>query len=161
MGVLLMTTKSITQQLTTSKLAELDKKHFFHPATNPKDFAENGPAVIFSKGKGVNVTSTDGIEYIDGLSMLWNVNLGHGNEELADAGNSQLSTLAYASSFKGFSNEPAILLAEKLASLAPGDLNSVFYTSGGSESNDTAIKLARFYWELKGKADKKKFYRTK
>ncbi|WP_391122776.1 aspartate aminotransferase family protein [Psychrobacillus sp. L3] len=151
-----MTTK-ITQQSKTVELAELDKKHFLHPATNPKALIDNGPPIIFAEGKGINVTSTDGVEYIDGMSMLWNVNLGHGNHELAEVGNSQLATLAYTSQFKGFSNEPAIRLAEKLAELAPGDLNSVFYTSGGSESNDTAIKLARFYWELKGKPAKRKF----
>src|SRR5699024_2672968 len=60
-------------------------------------------------------------------------------------------------SFKGFSNEPAILLAEKLASIAPGDINSVFFTSGGSEANDTAFKLSRFYWGLKNQPNKKKF----
>lgn len=157
MEVLSLTTKNTTQQLSTAQLGELNKKHFLNPATNPKVLATDGPAVIFAKGNGVNVTSTDGTEYIDGMSMLWNVNLGHGNQELAEAGTSQLSTLACTSSFKGFSNEPAILLAEKLASLAPGDLNSVFYTSGGSESNDTAIKLARFYWELKEKPTKRKF----
>lgn len=151
-----MTTKDI-QQSKTAELVELDKKHFLHPSTNPKAFIDNGPAIIFAEGKGINVTSTEGKEYIDGMSMLWNVNLGHGNQELAEAGNSQLSTLACTSQFKGFSNEPAIRLAEKLAELAPGDLNSVFYTSGGSESNDTAFKLARFYWELKGKPTKRKF----
>lgn len=152
-----MTTKNTTQENTTTELVDLDKKHFLHPASNPKLQATSGPSVIFSKGEGVHVTSSDGKEYIDGMSMLWNVNLGHGNQELAEAGNSQLSTLACTSAFKGFSNEPAIKLAEKLAELAPGDLNSVFFTSGGSESNDTAIKLARFYWELKGKPTKRKF----
>ena len=157
MEVLQLTTKNTTQKTTTAELKKLDGKHFLHPATNPKLQATVGPSVIFSKGNGVNVTSTDGVEYIDGMSMLWNVNLGHGNQEIAAAGNAQLSTLACTSTFKGFSNEPAILLAEKLAELAPGDLNSVFFTSGGSESNDTAIKLARFYWELKGQPKKRKF----
>ena len=152
-----MTTKNNIQQSKTEELAELDKNHFLHPSTNPKSFIDNGPAIIFAEGKGINVTSTEGTEYIDGMSMLWNVNLGHGNQELAEAGSSQLATLACTSQFKGFSNEPAIRLAEKLAELAPGDLNSVFYTSGGSESNDTAIKLARFYWELKEKPTKRKF----
>ncbi len=152
-----MTTKNTTQHSKTVELAELDKKHFLHPATNPKAFVNDGPAIIFAEGQGITVTNTDGEKYIDGMSMLWNVNIGHGNQELAEAGNSQLATLAYTSQFKGFSNEPAIRLAEKLASLAPGDLNSVFYTSGGSESNDTAIKLARFYWELKKQPAKRKF----
>lgn len=151
-----MTTKNTANQ-TTAHLAELDKKHFLHPSTNPQLHATDGPNVIFTEGNGVYVKSTDGKEYLDGMSMLWNVNLGHGNKELAEAGSSQLSTLACTSAFKGFSNEPAILLAEKLAELAPGDLNSVFYTSGGSESNDSAMKLARYYWEIKGEPTKKKF----
>ena len=121
-----MTTKNSTQKSITIELAELDKKHFLHPSTNPKAFVDKGPEIIFAEGKGVNVTSTDGVEYIDGMSMLWNVNLGHGNQELAEAGNRQLSTLAYASSFKGFSNEPAIRLAEKLASISPWRFKQCF-----------------------------------
>ncbi|WP_325053282.1 aminotransferase family protein [Lentibacillus cibarius] len=79
----------------------------------------------------------------------WSKRIGRGASE-------QMMKIAYSSAFKGFSNEPAIKLAEKLASMAPGDLNSVFFTSGGSESNDTAFKLSRFYWELKGQPKKKK-----
>lgn len=151
-----MTTKNTVTEK-TANLVELDKKHFLHPASNPKLQATEGPSVIFTEGNGVFVKTTEGKEYLDGMSMLWNVNLGHGNQELADAGSAQLSSLACTSSFKGFSTEPAILLAEKLAELAPGDLNSVFYTSGGSESNDSAMKLARYYWEIKGQPTKKKF----
>lgn len=137
-------------------LIEADKKHFLHPVTSPKAFIENGPKIIFNEGKGIRVKDIHGKSFIDGASMLWNVNLGHGNTELAQAAYEQMTKLAYSSSFYSYSNEKAVRLAEKVASLAPGDLNSIFFTSGGSESNDTAFKLARFYWSLKGRPTKKK-----
>ncbi|UFT99097.1 aspartate aminotransferase family protein [Radiobacillus kanasensis] len=138
------------------ELAELDKKYYLHPTTAPKAHAEQGPKIMFEKGNGVHVTDVYGDTYIDGVSMLWNVNLGHGQKELAEVAKEQMETLAYSSSFISYSNEPAVRLSEKLVSLAPGELNSVFYTSGGSESNDTAFKLARFYWELRGEPKKRK-----
>jgi len=144
------------QRSKTEELTELDKKHYIHPTTPPKAQAEQGTPLIFEDGNGIYANSTNGERYIDGLSMLWNVNIGHGQKELAEAAKEQMSKMAYASSFKGYSNEPAIRLAEKLASIAPGDLNAVFYTSGGSESNDTAFKLSRFYWAQKGQPQKRK-----
>lgn len=141
-----------------NELMEADKRHFIHPASNPKLTSTTGPNMIFSEGNGIYVTNlVDGKQYIDGMSMLWNVNVGHGRQEIVEASNDQMSKIAYSSAFKGFSSEPTIRLAEKLAQLAPGDLNAVFFTSGGSESNDTAIKLARFYWGLKGKPEKREF----
>ncbi len=148
-------TASLSRE-THKKLSELDKAYFLHPTTSPKYHAENGPKVIFTEGKGVFVKDTLGDTYLDGLSMLWNVNIGHGNNEVANAAQEQMKSLAYNSTFVGYSNEPAIRLAEKIVSLAPGDLCSVFYTSGGSEANDTAFKLARFYWELKEQPQKRK-----
>ncbi|MDV2684089.1 aspartate aminotransferase family protein [Alkalihalophilus lindianensis] len=144
-----------------SELAELDKKHYLHPTTVPKLHVENGPKLTFSEGEGIYVKCLNGESYIDGLSMLWNVNIGHGNKELAETAKAQMSKLAFSSSFAGFSNEPAVHLAEKLSTMAPGDLNSVFFTSGGSESNDTAFKLARFYWKLQGLPDKRKIIALK
>lgn len=144
-----------------SELTELDKRHYIHPTTIPKLHAENGPKLTFKEGNGIFVKDIHGDEYIDGLSMLWNVNLGHGNKELASVAKEQMEKLAFSSSFAGYSNEPAVRLAEKIAAMAPGDLNSVFFTSGGSESNDTAFKLARFYWNLKGQPEKKKIIALK
>ncbi|MED1471006.1 aspartate aminotransferase family protein [Bacillus salipaludis] len=138
------------------KLIEADKKHYLHPTTVPSLFQKNGPKIIFQEGKGILVTDIKGDTYIDGVSMLWNVNLGHGNQELAQAAYDQMSSIAYSSSFYGYTNPNAVRLAEKVVSLAPGDLSAVFFTSGGSESNDTAFKLARFYWNLKGRPSKKK-----
>lgn len=142
--------------LTRAELAEMDKKHYLHPTTPPKAHYLSGPSTIFSEGKGIYLKDIEGKERIDGVSMLWNVNLGYGNEELAEAAKQQMLKLSYSSSFSGQSNEPAILLAQKVASLAPGDLNVCFFTSGGSESNDTAFKLARFYWKVKGKPERTK-----
>ncbi|MDQ6597234.1 aminotransferase family protein [Bacillus salipaludis] len=138
------------------KLIEADKKHYLHPTTVPSLFQKNGPKIIFQEGKGIRVTDIKGDTFIDGVSMLWNVNLGHGNQELAQAAYDQMSSIAYSSSFYGYTNQNAVRLAEKVVSLAPGDLSAVFFTSGGSESNDTAFKLARFYWNLKGRPSKKK-----
>lgn len=142
----------------TQNLIELDEKHHIHPSSNPKVGATEGPDVIFSKGKGMYVTNAlDGKEYIDAMSMLWNVNIGHGQEEMTEAATEQMGKIAYSSAFKGFTTEPTAKLAGKLAELAPGDLNAVFFTSGGSESNDTNLKLARFYWGVKGKPEKHHF----
>ncbi|HLR65557.1 aminotransferase family protein [Virgibacillus alimentarius] len=138
------------------KLSELDKKHFLHPLTPPKMQYEQGPPIIVSEGNGIYIKDENGDTYIDGMSMLWNVNLGHGQEELAEAAKEQMKKLAFSSSFNGYSHEPVVRLSEKIASLTPGDLNVVFYTSGGSEANDTAFKLARYYWKCKGQPNRNK-----
>ncbi|MCY9140430.1 aspartate aminotransferase family protein [Peribacillus frigoritolerans] len=142
--------------LTHEQLSEIDRKHYLHPTTPPKAHHLSGPSTIFSEGRGIYLKDLEGKERIDGVSMLWNVNLGYGNEELAEAAKQQMLQLSYSSSFSGQSNEPAILLSQKVASLAPGDLNVCFFTSGGSESNDTAFKLARFYWKVKGQPHRTK-----
>src|SRR5699024_781259 len=149
-------TKHIYPTLSAEELSAKDKKHYIHPTTVPKTFIDEGPKIIFSEGKGIRVKDARGDTYIDGISMLWNVNLGHGQKELADAAYEQMSKLAFGSSFYGYSNEVAIHLADKLVEMAPGDLNATFLTSGGSEANDSAFKLARFYWDLQGKPKKKK-----
>lgn len=146
----------LNQKIKIDELVELDKKHFLHPTTNPKAHADFGSKIIFSEGKGIRLKDVYGDSYIDGVSMLWNVNLGHGQVELAEVAKDQMSKLAYNSNFISYSNEPAIRLAQKLSSISPGNLQSVFFTSGGSESNDTAIKLSRFYWQLKGQPKKRK-----
>ncbi|WP_144462139.1 aminotransferase family protein [Siminovitchia fortis] len=148
-------TNIVKENLSVEELIKIDKEHFIHPTTVPKDIIENGPKIIFSEGKGIRVKDVSGNEYIDGVSMLWNVNLGYGQEKLAKAAYEQLQTLPYCSSFYGYSNENAIRLAERVASVAPGDLNAVFFTSGGSESNESAFKLVRHYWDMKGHKEKK------
>ncbi len=146
----------ITNELTYQELAELDKKHFMHPTSPIQQQQENGPAYIFTKGDGIFLEDVHGKKVIDGMSSLWNVNIGHGRKELGIAAMEQMNKLAFSSCFATFSNEPAIRLAAKIAEVTPGDLNATFFTSGGSEANDTAYKLARHYWILKGQPEKKK-----
>jgi putrescine---pyruvate transaminase len=144
------------------QLEELDKKHFLHPTSPIKQQQESGPSFIFKEGRGIYLEDYKGNVVIDGMSSLWNVNVGHGREELAEVAAEQMKKLAFSSCFATYSNEPAIRLAAKLAQLTPGDLTTTFFTSGGSEANDTAYKLARHYWILKGAPEKKKIIsRTK
>ncbi|MEC5423267.1 aspartate aminotransferase family protein [Virgibacillus sp. C22-A2] len=144
-----------------SELSELDKKHFLHPTSSIKMQQESGPAYIFVKGRGIYLEEISGETFIDGMSSLWNVNIGHGREELGRVANEQMNTMAFSSAFSTYSHEPAIRLAKKLSELTPGDLNVCFFTSGGSESNDSAIKMARHYWKLKGKPERKKILSRK
>lgn len=139
----------------TQNLIELDKKHFIHPTSSIKQQQEEGAKVIFVEGDGIYLTDIEGKKYIEAMSSLWNVNVGYGREELANAAQEQMKKLPFTSSFSTFSNEPAVLLAKKIAEIAPENLNAVFFTSGGSESNDSAIKLARHYWRIQGKPEKR------
>lgn len=141
---------------TIQELMDLDKKHFLHPTSPIKQQQDQGPSFIFTEGKGVYLHDMAGNTVIDGMSSLWNVNVGHGRAELGKVAMEQMSKLAFSSCFATFSNEPAIRLAAKLAAIAPGDLNATFFTSGGSEANDTAYKLARHYWILKGQPNRRK-----
>src|SRR5699024_7264619 len=142
-------------------LMELDKKHFIHPTSSIIQKQKNDPSYIFEKGDGIYLTDVEGNTYIDAMASLWNVNIGHGRKELAEVTKEQMEKLAFSSTFSTFSHEPAILAAEKIASIAPEGLNAVFFTSGGSESNDTAFKLARHYWKLQGKPHRRKIISLK
>jgi putrescine aminotransferase len=135
------------------ELARADREHLIHPFHHP---ADSETAVIYVRGRGVKLWDVDGNEYIDGLSGLWNVNVGHGRAELAKAAALQMNQLAYVSGFAGSSNIPSITLAERLLDITDHAMQSVFLTSGGAEANESAFKTARFYWKARGKADKVK-----
>lgn len=137
----------------TEMLAESDRRHLIHPLHHPKDHLG---ARIFTEGKGAMLHTTEGREYIDGLSCLWNVNIGHGRKELAAAAAEQMGKLAYASAYAGYSNEPAIRLAERIVGLAYDNMAAAYFTTGGAESNESAFKFARYYWKRMGKPDKVK-----
>jgi adenosylmethionine-8-amino-7-oxononanoate aminotransferase len=138
--------------LATNDLVIADHEHLIHPLHHPVDHAE---PVIYVRGCGSTVTDIGGREYIDGLSGLWNVNVGHGRAELADAAAEQMKQLAYCSGYIGSSNIAAIRLAERLVKIASG-MQAVFFTSGGAEANESAFKTARFYWKARGKPEKVK-----
>jgi adenosylmethionine-8-amino-7-oxononanoate aminotransferase len=137
--------------LTAGELIAADRKHLIHPLHHPADHVE---PVIPVRGRGAIVQDIEGNEYIDGLSGLWNVNVGHGRVELADAAAAQMKELAYFSAYVGSSNVPAIMLANRLVEITDHDMQAVFFTSGGAESNESAFKIARFYWKARGKPDK-------
>jgi len=134
-------------------LVQQDRNHLIHPQYHPDD---HEGAIIFASGKDAVLKSVDGKEYIDGLSCLWNVAIGHGRPEMADAAAEQMRELQYANNYTGFSNIPAIQLATKISEITYPDLNAVFFTSGGAESNESAFKTARWYWKMVGKPEKTK-----
>lgn len=143
------------------ELVELDKKHFIHPTSNMKQLQEEGPAFIFTEGEGIYLKTIEGQKLMDSLSSLWNVNIGHGRADLGEVAKEQMTTLAFTSAFSNWSHEPVIRLAEEVAKWTPGDLNVTFFTSGGSEANDTAFKTVRHYWKVNGKPEKKKIISRK
>jgi putrescine aminotransferase len=134
-------------------LVATDQRHLIHPLHFAKDHAD---PKLFVSGKGSMLRTADGREYIDALSSLWNVNIGHGRKELAIAAAAQMEKLAYASAYAGFTNEPAIKLAEKIVSLAYDNMAAVYFTTGGAESNESAFKFARYHWKRMGKPNKVK-----
>ncbi|MAG34914.1 MAG: aspartate aminotransferase family protein, partial [Dehalococcoidia bacterium] len=138
---------------TAVDLRDLDQAHLLHPQHHPSDHAD---PLIFTRGEGASVWTVDGQRYIDGLSGLWNVNVGHGRRELADAAQQQMANLAFTSAYVGSSNPPAIELAARVARLAGPSLNTVFFTTGGAESNETSFKAAWFFWSMQGKPEKRK-----
>lgn len=155
-----MTSIKTNNQL-KQELVELDKKHFIHPTSNMKQLQEDGPAFIFTEGDGIYLKDVDGRKLMDSLSSLWNVNIGHGREEIGEVAKEQISKLAFTSTFSNWSHEPVIRLAEEITKWTPEDLNVTFFTSGGSEANDTAFKTVRHYWNIKGKPEKKKIISRK
>ena len=138
---------------TYADLAREDLAHLLHPQYYAPDHQQ---PVIFDHGKGVWLTDLQERRYIDGLSSLWNVAVGHGREELADAAADQMRKVAFTNNYVGFSNVPAIKLTSKVIDLCYDNMEAVYFTNSGSESNEGAFKTARFYWNLKGRPSKVK-----
>ncbi len=147
---------TILHNTPTADLQALDAAHHLHPFTHGAELAQKGARVI-TRAKGVTLTDSDGKELLDGMAGLWCCNIGYGREELAEAARAQMLELPYYNTFFQTTHPPAIALARKLAELAPGDLDHVFFSTGGSDANDTNIRLARHYWALKGKPEKTVF----
>jgi adenosylmethionine-8-amino-7-oxononanoate aminotransferase len=137
----------------STRLLAADSAHLIHPLHHPSTTPQTR---VWVEGKGAVIRDAAGKEYIDGLAGLWNVNVGHGRRELADAAQKQMSTLAYHSSYAGGTNKPAIALAEKLSELLYPSINTFFFTSGGAEATESSIKTCRFYWKALGRPEKVK-----
>jgi putrescine---pyruvate transaminase len=139
--------------LSTAELQALDSAHFLHPFTDHKGLAARGARVI-THGQGIYVWDSEGVQILDAMSGLWCVNAGYGRRELADAAHAQMLTLPFYNSFFQTTNEPAVRLAARLADLAPQvggrRFGHVFFSSSGSESNDTNVRMVRRYWDLMG-----------
>jgi putrescine aminotransferase len=149
---------SKAQTLDTKALQAMDSAHYIHSFTDHGDLATRG-ARVMTHAEGIYVWDSEGHKILDGMSGLWCVNVGYGRKELADAAYQQMMTLPYYNSFFQTTNVPAAKLAAKLASLAPKvvdrSFNHVFYSSSGSESNDTNVRMVRRYWDLLGQPQRK------
>ncbi len=151
-----MATHTETQ---VKELQESALEHLWVYLREPSDMAEKGEPQIFVDGKGCQVTDALGHTYTDVMSGLWLKNVGYGRTEIADAAYQQMLQLTYMP--MGSTTEPTIKLAEKIASIAPGDLSRCFFTSGGSEAVETAMKLARAYFKRVGEPTRVKFISRK
>ncbi|WP_421699988.1 aminotransferase [Ancylobacter sp.] len=138
-----------------TNLQARDVETLIHPYTNLVAVRETGP-LILERGKGVWVHDVDGKPYLEGMAGLWCTALGYGNEELVEAAATQMRKLPFTHIFGGKSHDPAIELAEKLKEIAPVPISKVFFTSSGSEANDTQMKLVWYMNNALGRPKKKK-----
>ncbi len=145
----------MTTQAPLSNVQKRDIEAIMHPYTPLHSLPETGGLVV-ERGEGVFIYDTQGNQYIEGMSGLWCAGLGFGDAELIDAAVEQMKTLPYYHLFGGRGTEPAIELAEKLKEIAPVPISKVFFTSSGSEANDTQVKLAWYYNNARGRPNKKK-----
>jgi putrescine aminotransferase len=134
---------------------ENDRAHLLHPFTEfPRALTQGSR--FFERGEGVYVYGADGKRYLDGMGGLWCVNIGYGRKEMADAIAEQALRLPYYNTFGDMSSGPAADLAARLADLAPGDLNHVFFSTGGSTAVDSALRLAHYFFQAEGRPEKRK-----
>jgi putrescine aminotransferase len=144
--------------MSTSELAHLrrlDEAHHLHPFTDHRAMRPTGTHLI-RRAKGCSLFDEDGREILDGLAGLWCVNVGYGRDEIADAVAEQMRAVAFYPSFFDTTTEPTIRLAARLATLAPPRLQHAIFSNSGSEANETALKLIRAYWKLRGRSEKRK-----
>ena len=137
-------------------LLEMDRDHLIHPVTSFRGHEARG-ATILKNGKGMWVTDIDGNVVLDAFAGLWCVNVGYGQDSIVEAAARQMRELPYATGYFHFGSEPAILLAKRLADLSPEGLDHVFFTLGGSDAVDSAIRYIVHYWNAVGRPSKKQF----
>ena len=139
--------------LSNADLMEMDRAHALHPWTNFGPFEKDG-ALVITRGQGCHLWDAQGRKYFDAVGGLWCTNIGLGRPEMARAIADQAEKLAFSNYFVDMTNEPAARLAAKIASLTPGDLNRVHFTTGGSTAVDTAVRMVGYYHHARGNPDK-------
>ncbi len=138
----------------TKELWAKDRDHVIHPFSDLASLKEDG-CMIMAEGEGVHVFDSDGNRYIDGIGGLWCVNIGYGREEMIQAIADQIRRIPFFSAFVNLTNPPAAEFAYELAQRTPGDLNHIFFGTGGSMANDTAVRIIHHYFNRLGKPKKK------
>lgn len=140
----------------SNSLIELDRAHLVHPVASYRTHETLGVRVLAS-ASGATVTDATGRQLIDGFAGLWCVNAGYGHDSIVEAAAKQMRELPYATAYFGLGSEPAIRLAAELADRAPGDLNHVYFTLGGSDAVDSTVRFIRYYWNARGKPNRDQF----
>ena len=140
----------------TNSLVELDRQHLVHPVSSFRRHEARGVRVLQS-AKGATVTDAEGRQLIDGFAGLWCVNAGYGHESVVEAAAEQMRRLPYATGYFDLGSEAPIRLAAALAERAPGDLNHIYFTLGGSDAVDSTIRFVRYYWHSKGQPERDQF----
>lgn len=140
----------------SNSLIELDRAHLIHPVASYRGHEKTGVRVLKS-AKGATVTDMSGHQMIDGFAGLWCVNAGYGHDSIVEVAARQMRELPYATGYFGLGSEPAIRLAAELAERAPGDLNHVYFTLGGSDAVDSTVRFIRYYQQARGKPQKDQF----
>ena len=153
MTLALQTATDPAANLPNADLWEMDRAHALHPWTNFGPFEKDG-ALVITRGLGCDLWDAQGRKYFDAVGGLWCTNIGLGRPEMARAIADQAEKLAFSNYFVDMTNEPAARLAAKIASLAPGDLNRVHFTTGGSTAVDTAVRMVSYYHHARGNPDK-------
>ncbi len=132
----------------------LDSSHYLHPFTDFKELAAQGSRII-TRAEGPYIYDDEGREILDGMSGLWCVSLGYGQDSIAEAVHRQLKELPYYNSFFQCAHPPVIELARRLSEVTPEHINNFFFTASGSEANDTQLRIVRRYWDLLKKPSKR------
>ena len=138
----------------TNSLGRTDRLNWVHPVSQWAGKSEDGP-LIFDKAQGLWLTDSHGKDYLDAFAGLWCVNVGYGQQTVVEAATRQMEKLPYATGYFDFASEAAIRMAEKVAELTPGDLNHVYFSLGGSDAVDSALRFIDYYWTAKGQPARK------
>ncbi|MGH1354320.1 MAG: aspartate aminotransferase family protein [Thalassovita sp.] len=141
---------------TSNSLHELDRRHYVHPVSSWRGHEQRGVRVLRS-ASGATITDAQGNQLIDGFAGLWCVNAGYGHESVVQAATEQMRRLPYATGYFDLGAEAPIRLAAELAERAPGDLNHLYFTLGGSDAVDSTIRFVRYYWHARGQPQRDQF----